>query len=147
MLYCAKGTEAFCCRQELVLNMPVTLSDSLHVNAVQTLCSQMHESTARWLQILSNCFLPAVPSCVTWTETLCFFIIRKVFFHSLCSHVAHSDPPYASCSGTHSHWQWKHSGSGGKTDLAWNLTTHCASCVPTTSSFIWHSSPSSIKGE
>ena len=80
--------------------MPATLSDSLHVNTVQTLCSQMHESAARWPRILSNCFLPAVPSCVTWTAVLCFSIVRKVLPNSLCSHVAQSDPPHTSCSGT-----------------------------------------------
>lgn len=54
-----------------------------HISLAQTLCSQVHESTAHRPQILPNCCLPAVPSCVTWTEMLCFYMEWETFLR-LC---------------------------------------------------------------
>lgn len=55
-----------------------------HIRSTQTLCSQVHESTARWPQILPDCYLPAVPSCVTWTEMLCFYSEWEIFLRLTC---------------------------------------------------------------
>lgn len=91
----------------MALAVPATLSKFFarkHRRSAQVLCSQKHESTACWPQILPRCHPPAVPSCVTWTEVLCFFMVRKVFLGSVCSHVAHSHPPYTSCLGAGSHF-------------------------------------------
>ena len=140
LLYCRKGRDAFV-MQSVAGTCCACYSLKLFARkqrrSAQTLCSQKRESTACWPQILPHCYPPAVPSCVTWTEVLCFFMGRKVFLGSVCSHVAHSHSPYTSCSEAGSHLQWKHLDSGEKTDFSLNLTIHRASCVPTTSYFIY----------